>query len=125
MTVPHRTVSVLPVGTAFARYVMLKAIQEKYGTKPALDEAAALTNTPTVYATLEAELQTKAAVAAGTTSDALRRPTCDVRHRAGSAATDSRRVNHRGSQHVVLRAKGFRPLLSLKGGAHGRMESSR
>jgi len=50
--------------------MMLKAIQEKYGTKAALDEAAALTNTPTVYATLDAELHTKAAVAAGTTSDA-------------------------------------------------------
>ena len=70
MTVPHRTFPSRPAGTAFARYSMQKAIQEKYGTKPALDQAAALTSTPTVYATLEAELQTKAAVAAGTTSDA-------------------------------------------------------
>ena len=65
-----RPVSILPAGTAFTRYLMVRSIQEKYGTKAGLDEAARLTNTPQVYATLEAELQGKAAVAAGLTSDA-------------------------------------------------------
>jgi HK97 family phage major capsid protein len=70
MSVATRPVSVLPAGTAFARFVMLQCLRERYGVKAALDEAAKLTNTPQVYATLEAHmLGTKAAVAAGTTSD--------------------------------------------------------
>jgi HK97 family phage major capsid protein len=71
MTTPATTtvVSRLPTGTAFSRYLMVKREQEQHGTLAALDVAKAWRDTPQVLATLQAELQTKAAVAVGTTSD--------------------------------------------------------
>ena len=52
---------------AFTRYVMCKSIGD---TKTGLDMAEQLRETPQVYACLQDELETKAAVAPGTTTDA-------------------------------------------------------
>jgi HK97 family phage major capsid protein len=66
MDVQTRVVSALPTGTAFSRYLMVKAAAggDVY-TELALAEK--FKDSPTVHATLE--LQTKAAVAVGTTTD--------------------------------------------------------
>ena len=67
MSEPYRVVSALPTGTALSRYLMVKALaQGDVYTELALAEK--LKDSPTVHATVE--LQTKAAVAVGTTSDA-------------------------------------------------------
>jgi HK97 family phage major capsid protein len=67
MSTPYRPVSILPPGTAFSRYLMCLGA----GDGDMYSELAAaerFTDTPQVKATLE--LRTKAAVAAGTTTDA-------------------------------------------------------
>ena len=63
MPEPYRVVSALPTGTAFSRYLMVKAAArgDAY-TELALAEK--FKDSPTVHATLD--LETKAAVAAGT-----------------------------------------------------------
>ena len=67
MSEPYRVVSALPSGTAFARYLMVRALaQGDVYTELAL--ADRLKDSPTVHATVE--LQTKAAVAVGTTTRA-------------------------------------------------------
>jgi hypothetical protein len=67
MTVPHRVGSALPTGTAFSRYRMVKAAARRDRYKE-LMYAERFKDSPIVHATLE--LQTKAAVAVGTTTDA-------------------------------------------------------
>src|SRR4030095_13681103 len=67
MSTPNRVVSALPPGTAFSRYLMvLGAGQGDMYTELTLAEK--FKDSPQVHATLE--LRTKAAVAAGTTTDA-------------------------------------------------------
>ena len=91
MSEPYRVVSALPSGTAFARYVMVKALaQGDVYTELALAEK--LKDSPTVHATVE--LQTKAAVAVGTTSDATWAGPLAVYGIAGEALV-ARRVHHR------------------------------
>lgn len=76
-----RPVSILPAGTNLSRYLMCKALGIREGrndTLSSVEIAESLRDTPAVAATLRAEityngptfLQTKAASAAGTTSDA-------------------------------------------------------
>jgi HK97 family phage major capsid protein len=65
--VATRPVSILPTGTAFSRFIMVKAAA-RGDVYTELTLAEKFKDSPTVYATLE--LQTKAAVAAGTTTDA-------------------------------------------------------
>jgi HK97 family phage major capsid protein len=70
MSIATRPVSILPTGTAFVRYLMVKSIQERYGAMAALDAARPLRDTPQVLACLDDELHVKAAVAPMTSSDA-------------------------------------------------------
>ena len=67
MSEPYRVISALPNGTAFARFVMVKAAAggDAYTE---LTLAEQFKDSPTVRATVE--LQTKAAVSPGVTSDA-------------------------------------------------------
>ena len=67
MSEPYRVVSALPTGTAFSRFLMVKAAA-RGDVYTELVLAEQFKDSPTVRATLE--LQTKAAVAAGTTTDA-------------------------------------------------------
>jgi HK97 family phage major capsid protein len=67
MSEPYRVVSALPTGTAFSRYLMVKAAG-RGDSYTELLLAEKFKDSPTVHATLE--LQTEAAVAAGTTTDA-------------------------------------------------------
>ena len=67
MSEPHRVISALPSGTAFARLVMVKAAAAG-DAYTELTLAERFKDSPTVRATLE--LQTKAATAVGTTTDA-------------------------------------------------------
>jgi HK97 family phage major capsid protein len=67
MSVAYPVVSVVPTGTAFSRYLMVKAAA-RGDTYTELLLAEKFKDSPTVHATLE--LQTKAAVAAGSTTDA-------------------------------------------------------
>ena len=67
MPEPYRVVSALPSGTAFTRFLMVKAAARgDVYTELALAEK--FKDSPTVHATIE--LQTKAAVRSGMTSDA-------------------------------------------------------
>jgi HK97 family phage major capsid protein len=67
MPEPYRVVSALPTGTAFSRFLMVKAAG-RGDSYTELLLAERFKDSPTVHATLE--LQQKAAVSPGTTSDA-------------------------------------------------------
>jgi HK97 family phage major capsid protein len=69
MSVTTRPVSMLPSGTALSHYLMVKALS-RGDVYQALLFAEPMRDSPQVKATIEDELQTKVAVAAGTTSDA-------------------------------------------------------
>ena len=82
MSEPYRVVSALPTGTAFARYLMVKAVAAG-DVYTELVLAEKFKDSPTVHATLE--LQTKAAVSPGLTSDATRAGPLSVYGIAGEA----------------------------------------
>ena len=67
MPEPYRVVNALPSGTAFSRFLMVKAAA-RGDVLTELALADKLKDTPTVHATIE--LQTKAAVSPGLTSNA-------------------------------------------------------
>ena len=93
MSEPYRVVSALPTGTAFARFLMVKAAArgDAY-TELALAEK--FKDSPTVRATLD--LQTKAAVAVGHDDRChLGRPARGVRDCRRSPGAVARRVHHR------------------------------
>jgi hypothetical protein len=105
MSEPYRVVSALPTGTAFSRFLMVKAAAggDVY-TELALAEQ--FKDSPTVRATLE--LRTKAATAVGTTTDATWAGPLAVYGIAGEALTLLRGASIIGALESRMRRVPFR-----------------
>jgi HK97 family phage major capsid protein len=105
MPEPYRVVSALPTGTAFSRYLMVKAAArgDSY-TELALAEK--FKDSPTVHATFD--LRTKAAVAAGTTTDATWAGPLAVYGIAGEALALLRGASAIGALESKMRRVPFR-----------------
>ena len=114
MSEPYRVVSALPTGTAFARYLMVKAAaQGDVYTELAL--ADKFKDSPTVHATVE--LQTKAAVAAGTTTDATWAGPLAVYGIAGEALALLRGASIIGALESRMRRVPFRTKVARETGS--------
>jgi HK97 family phage major capsid protein len=105
MSLPHRVVSALPTGTAFARYLMVKAAG-KGDLYTELMLAEKFKDSPTVHATLE--LQMKSAVAAASTSDATWAGPLSLYGIAGEALQLLRGVSIIGQLEGKMRRVPFR-----------------
>lgn len=103
--VPHRVVSILPAGTAFSRFVMIKALA-RGDSLHELHLAEHFKDSPTVTATLE--LQTKAAVSAATTTDATFAGPLAAYGIAGEALTLLRGASIIGALEGKMRRVPFR-----------------
>jgi HK97 family phage major capsid protein len=108
-----RVVSLVPAGTALSRYLMVKAAGDQFRR---IELAKGFRNTPQVLATLEAEFQTKAAVAPGTTSDATNAAPLAAYGIAGEALTLLRGASIIGQLESRMRRVPFRTKVARETG---------
>lgn len=114
MPEPYRVVSVLPTGTAFSRYLMCLGAS-RGDSLAARMMAERFKDTPTVTATLE--LTTKAAVAAGTTTDATFAGPLAVYGIAGEALSLLRGTSILGALESKFRRAPFRTKVARETGS--------
>lgn len=117
MTVATRSISLLPAGTAFSRYLMGKCIAERDGWSKAIDAAQQWRNTPHVLAALEDDMHHKAAVAPGMTTDATWAGPLAMHGIASEALTLLRGASIIGALEGRMRRVPFRTSVSRETGS--------